>query len=62
MAEMKAACRTLCPTRRSSCFVFFRLPPEVETEADFYLFLITLDALFKESGEAGHIFIISVGA
>lgn len=59
---MKAACRTLVRHAARLVSSFSRLPPEVETEADFYLFLITLDALFKESGEAGHIFIISIGA
>lgn len=45
--------------------VLFRLFPAClpkGAEADFHLFLITLYAFFEESGEAGHIFIVSVGA
>lgn len=59
---MKAACRTL--VRHAA--MLFRLVPTASGDGVgtdfFHLFLITLDSLFKESGEAGHIFVVGIGA
>lgn len=59
---MKAACRTLV---RHAAMLFRFIPTAsgdgVGTDF-FHLFLITLDSLFKEGREAGHIFVVGIGA